>query len=124
MQERRRFVRFQTRLPLSYTVQPQSPPLQTLTKYIGGGGVCFFGSTPIAAGTRLQAALTLPERPELAPFTAEVISCEQEHTRGSSGQRRTVAVDVRFIEIAPNDQADIMRHIMLSLQPPPPALPI
>ena len=90
-----------------------------MTKDIGGGGVCFFASAPIAAGTRLQAALTVPHRQEPVPFTAEVISWEQEHTSGATGSRRAVAVDVRFVDIAPNDQADIMHHVLASLQPPP-----
>ena len=117
-QERRRFVRFQARLPVQYTVEPQSKPVQTFSKDLGGGGVCFFAQVPVAAGTRVQAALSLPGRESPIPFTAEVICSEQQEFKAKGQHQRVVEVDVRFVEIAPHDQADIMHYVMASLQSP------
>ena len=118
MEERRRFVRFNARLKASYRVFPQTQPIQTVTKDLGGGGVCFFAEAPLAPGTRLQAELTLPDREQPIPFTAEVICSEAHEVLGKGTHERAVEVDVRFVEISPNDQADIMQHIMMSLRAP------
>jgi c-di-GMP-binding flagellar brake protein YcgR len=118
MQERRRFVRFQTRLPVTYAVEPQSKPIRTVSRDIGGGGICFFAESAVAPGTRLQVTLHLPERDQLVSFTAEVM-CSEQYDLQMKGQRhRSAAIDVRFIEIAPHDQADVMHHVMRSLQAP------
>jgi hypothetical protein len=103
---------------VSYTVLPQTKPTATVTKDISGGGLCFFAQAPLKSGTRLQATVSLPERAQPIPFIAEVTGSEQTQMVGEAVGERAVEVDVRFIEMAPQDQVDLMQYIMVGLQPP------
>lgn len=123
MQERRQFVRLDTRLEISYAVLPTEKAKRALTKDIGGGGICLFAEKPLPAGTRLQVAMTLPGREEPVNFTAEVVWCEQYEVIGKGEHRRAVELGVRFMEIAPQDRDAIMQHVILSLKPPTAGLP-
>ena len=117
MEERRRFVRLDTRVNVTYTVLPSGSPQQTTTKDIGGGGICLFSDRVLAPGTQLQTSMTLPDRERPAHFTAEVIWSEPYEVIGKSTRQRSVEVAVRFLEISPEDQEAIMRHVILTLQP-------
>ena len=44
-----------------------------------------------------------------APYLREIIGKAQQH--------RSVLAGVKFVSIAPEDQREIMRHVILSLQP-------
>jgi len=118
MEERRRFVRLDTQLKVKYTVLPQTAAKPTVTKDVGGGGVCFFADEMLQPGTTLQVEMTLPGRDTPAPFTAEVIWCEQYEVIGKTKRERAIEVGVRFAEVAPVDQQAIMSHVILNLQPP------
>lgn len=118
MEERRKFVRLDTRLNVSFTLLPQAKSNRSMTKGISGGGICFFADEPLSAGTRLQAEMTLPDRDKPIPFTAEVMWSEQYQVIGKTERKQAVEIGVRFIEIAPADRETIMQHVILSLQPP------
>ena len=117
MEERRHFVRLDTRLDVTYTVLPTAQAVQTVTKGIGGGGICFFADRELKPGDQLQVAMKLPNREQPAHFTAEVIWCEPYEVIGKTGRQRSVEVGVRFLEIAPQDQDAVMQHVILSLKP-------
>lgn len=119
MEERRKFVRLDTRLEVSYTVLPAEQAKRTLTKDIGGGGVCLFADKPLPAGTRLQVAMRLPEREAPVHFTGEVVWSEQYEVIGKEERQRAVEIGVRFLEIAPKDLEAVFQHVILSLKPPP-----
>lgn len=124
MEERRRFVRLDTRLESSYAVLPAEKAKRAMTKDISGGGICLFAEKPLPAGTRLQVAMALPGREAPINFTAEVVWSEQYEVIGKEESQRAVEIGVRFVEIAPKDQEAILRHVILSLKPPvsgPPA---
>jgi c-di-GMP-binding flagellar brake protein YcgR len=117
MQERRRFVRLDTRLPVTYQVLPSTTPQQTKTKDIGGGGVCLFLNEPVAVGTTLQAQIKIPDQEHPVSFTGRVVWCEQYEIIGKSRRERSVEAGVEFEQIDPRDQQAIMRYVILSLQP-------
>jgi len=117
MEERRRFVRLDTRLEVTYTVLPGTHARQAVTKDIGGGGICFFADSELKPGDRLQVTMKLPGREQPANFTAEVIWCEPYEVIGKAGRQRSIEVGVRFLEIAPQDQEAVMQHVILSLKP-------
>ncbi|HLD78503.1 MAG TPA: PilZ domain-containing protein [archaeon] len=119
MEERRKFVRLDTRLDVSYTVLPATQSRQTVTKDIGGGGICFFSTSELNPGERLQMAMKLPDREQPVNCTAEVIWCEPYEVIGKTGRQRSIEVGVRFIEISPKDQDVVMQHVILSLKPRP-----
>ena len=117
MQERRRFVRLATRLNVRYTVLHQTQPSPSVTRNISGGGICFFSEEALPAGTRLQVEVTLPDREQPIPFTAEVVWSEQSVLIGKAQREEAVEIGVRFIEIAPDDQDVIMRNVLSTFKP-------
>ena len=117
MEERRKFVRLDTRLDVNYTVLPAGKPQHTITKGVGGGGVCFFTERVLLPGSRLQVAMKLPHHEHPVNFTAEVIWSEQYEVIGKTERRRAVETGVHFVEIAPKDREAVMRHVILSFQP-------
>ena len=120
MEERRRFVRLDTRLDVTYTVLPSGATQRTVAKNIGGGGICLFADKVLTPGTQLQVAMKLPGREQPANFTAEVVWSEPYEVIGKTERQRAVEVGVRFLEIAPQDQAAVMQHIILAFLSPPP----
>ena len=117
MDERRQLVRLDTRLEISYAVLPSDTPKKSVTKNVGGGGMCLFTEKELPVGTRLQVAMKLPDREELVHFIAEVVWSEAYEVIGKTQRQRAVESGVRFIEIAPQDREAVMRHVILSFQP-------
>jgi hypothetical protein len=72
-------------------------------------------------GTTLRLEVALPDRTAPIVFTGEVIWCEQYEVIGKTQRERSVEAGLRFIQIQPADQQTIMRHVILSFQPHPPA---
>ncbi len=127
MDERRKFVRLDTRLGVTYTVLQTGAVGQTVSKDIGGGGVCVFTEHVLPPGTRLQVAMQVPGVEGPVHFIAEVMWSEQYEIIGRTEHRRAVETGVRFVEIAPQDQQVVMQHVILNLQqrfvPGPPPTP-
>ena len=117
MEERRKFVRLDTRLSTEYRVVSASASTRLVTKDIGGGGVCVFVSEPLKVGTQLDVTVALPESTKKLTFTGEVVWCESYEIIGKAQQHRSVLAGVKFVSIAPEDQREIMRYVILSLQP-------
>ena len=117
MEERRRFVRLDTRLEISYTVLPEEKVRRGATKNVSGSGICLFSDKELSPGTRLQVAMKLPDREQPVHFVAEVIWSESYEVIGKTERQRAVENGVRFVEISPQDQDAIMRHVILTLQP-------
>ena len=119
MEERRKFVRLDTRLDVSYTVLQTGTTAQTVSKDVGGGGICFFADQALPGGTRIQVSMKLPEGEQPVNFIAEVIWSEPYEVIGKSERRRSVEVGVRFVEISPKDRDAVMQHVILSFRQPP-----
>ena len=117
MEERRKFVRLDTRLSTEYRIVSASAATRLVTKDIGGGGVCIFVSEPLSVGTQLQVTITLPDASRTIAFTGEVVWCESYEIIGKAQQHRSILAGVKFVSIAPEDQREIMRYVILSLQP-------
>ncbi len=120
MEERRRFVRLDTRLDVSYAVQPAGTVQRTSSKDIGGGGICLFADHVLEPGTCLKVSMKLPELEQPVAFTAEVVWSEPYEVIGRTVRERAVELGVRFLDIAPQDQEAIMQHVILSLKPAQP----
>ncbi len=118
MEERRRFVRLDTRLDVTYSVLSTGAPQGTRTKNVSGGGVCIFSDRPLPAGTRLQLSVKLPGRERPMQATAEVVWSEAYEVIGQGGMRqKSVETGIRFVDITPRDQEAIMQHVILSMTP-------
>lgn len=117
MEERRKFVRLDTRLDLKYTVLPAGTASASVTKDISAGGICLFTDQVLETGQQLQVSLTLPGREQPVNFTGEVVWCEAYEVIGQSTRQRAVEAGLRFLEIAPLDQEAVMQHVILNFKP-------
>ena len=123
MQERRQFVRLDTRLDASYTVLATGVASRTQTKNVGGGGICLITDEVFAPGTRLQFVLKLPDVEQSVRFVGEVVWSEPYEIIGKTERRRAVEAGVRFVEISPADREAVMRHVILNLPSTHPSVP-
>lgn len=119
MEERRQFVRLDTRLDAKYTILPAGTMSTSVTKDISGGGICLFTDKVMEQGQQLQVSLTLPGREQPVNFTGEVAWCEAYEMIGQSSRQRAVEVGLRFLEISPQDQDAVMQHVILNFKPQP-----
>ena len=117
MEERRRFVRLDTRLEMTCTVLSSGIQKKVVTKNVGGGGICVFTDKVLEPGTRLQVSMKLPGQDEPVNFIAEVIWSEPYEVIGKTERQRAVETGVRFVEIAPKDHEAVMQHVILTVQP-------
>ena len=120
MEERRRFVRLDTRLEVEYAVLPTGSPRVTVSKDISGGGICFFADRALSVGSKLQITMRLPGREQPVHFTAEVMWSQQYEVIGRVQRDKAVEVGVQFVDISPQDHDAIVRHVILSMKPPRP----
>ncbi len=128
MEERRKFVRLDTRIEVTYTKLPAPDLHSVVTKNISAGGVCFFAKEELPEGTLIRAAMSLPGRAKPILFTARVIWSEAYEVIGKTERHRAVEIGVVFVDISPEDKEVVMRHVILSFLPiapegikPPPA---
>lgn len=119
MDERRQFVRLDTQMSVVYTVLQEDEGRSSVTKNVGGGGICLFVDDILKPGQQIQVAMQLPGREESANFIAEVVWCESYEIIGKDTRRKAVEVGVRFVEIAPRDQEAILQHVILNFHPQP-----
>ena len=120
MEERRRFVRLDTRVEVEYTPLPSTDRKTSVTKNISAGGICLITDKELTPGARLQVAMKLLDRDQPVHFTGEVVWSEAYEMIGKTQRQRAVENGIRFVEIAPQDQETVMRHVILTLQPPAP----
>ena len=116
MEERRRFVRLDTRQEAIYTVLPSGTAHATLTKDLSGGGLCLVTDKPLTPGTQLQIAVKLPGREQPVNAIAEVVWSESSEITGKAAPQRSVETGVRCTEIAPTDRDALLECVAKNLQ--------
>ena len=115
MEELRRFVRVAGPAGVTYTVLPSGTSRQAALKNLSAGGLCLTMDKPLAAGTQLQIAVSLPGRGEPVNAIGETLWSQETQMISSSGRRTSVDVGVRFAEIAPQDQEALAEFVFLTL---------
>jgi hypothetical protein len=110
MEEKRKFVRLQSRLKAKCWVLDSEEPLSLLSRNIGGGGISLFTKRRLAPGTVLGIEVYFPGR--LAPirFTGEVIWSGELITSGAQDALNTYETGVQFLDIAPEDRAFVLKY--------------
>ena len=116
MEERRRFVRFASRMDVAYTLLPAGVAQRTIARDISAGGLRLFMDRPLALGAQLQVALRLPGREQPVNAIAQIVWSEESETFGGGESQRSVEVGVRCLEISPQDQEAVTQFIEASLQ--------
>ena len=116
MEERRRFVRLETRVDVAYTVLPSGTAQRAATKDLSGGGVRFLTENLLSTGMQLQVAISLPGREQPVNAIAEVVWSEQHELIGKTNRQRSVENGARCVEIAPADQEALTRFVASRLR--------
>lgn len=115
MEERRRYVRLDTRLKINYRIL-QQPPLVTTSETvdIGGGGIRIFLTEPLKTGTLLELEIFLPEERDPIRCQGKLVWVEEFSIyHGSRETRQELEGGVEFTSIRPQDQDRIIKHVIL-----------
>lgn len=110
MEERRKFVRLQSRLKAKCWVLGTEEPLSSTSRNIGGGGISLFTKRRLAPGTVLGIEVYFPSRLAPVRFTGEVIWSGELITAGEQDALNTYETGVRFLDITPEDRAYILKY--------------
>ncbi len=114
MQERRQFLRLDTRLPLHYGLLPSGPKQPAVSSNLSAGGLRLVAQAHVQPETRLWIELQLPGRTAPVAFIGEVVWSEQRDLKGVS----PVEIGVRFVEIAPDDLQAVLQYVIDSAGSP------
>ena len=119
MQERRRFVRLPTQLPVTYQLLPSTQTHQALTKQIGIAGTCLVLQETIRHGGLLRVTFTFPDAAQPLSLTGKVVWCERCETIGQTGRNVSFEAGVQFVQV---DESDVvaLANFMASLLPSSP----
>lgn len=111
MEERRRYVRLDTRLKISYTVvKNELDPLENSeTKDIGGGGIRILLSGSLPVQTLLRLNILLPEEERPIVCTGKVVWVEEFTVR----DKKQYEAGVGFTEIDSRDRDRIIKYVIL-----------
>ena len=109
MEERRKFVRLQSRLKAKCWVLGSEEPLSSTSRNIGGGGISLFTKRRLAPGMVLGIEVFFPGRLAPVRFTGEVIWSGELITSGAQDAINTYETGVRFLDITPEDQAYVLK---------------
>ena len=118
MVERRRFVRVDSHVSVSYQVIDAAKATSSTTQNISGSGLRFLAQHVLAVGTPLDITLHLPEHPQPIHFTGEVVWSQplpQETHPSAAGYQADVSV--RVVTMEPRDRVLILQHLLSSSPP-------
>ena len=110
MEERRKFVRLQSRLKAKCWVLGTEESLSSLSRNIGGGGISLFTKRRLAPGTVLGIEVYIPDRLAPVRFTGDVIWSGELITSGAQDALNTYETGVRFLDITPEEREFILRY--------------
>ena len=122
MDERRRYVRLDTRLKIVYTVlqNEKDALVASEAKDISGGGIRIFLSEPIPIHTLLKLTIYLPDEPQAIVCSGKVVWVEEfmvlQEEKGKSGDRYEAGIS--FTEINPKDRDRIIKYVILGYASP------
>ena len=101
----RRFLRVDVKLPVTYRSPSSTEAKPSITRDVGGAGVCLLANEEFPKGTRLDVELGMPSVEEPIRFVGEVVWC------GPNPKRpRSFFVGLSFVTIKPEDHQAVMRY--------------
>lgn len=116
MDERRRYVRLDTRLEINYTVLRTGKESSTTTesKDISGGGIRIFLKESLPTHTLLKLDILLPEDPPSISCKGEVVWTEEFSVlRGEKKEKSRYEAGIQFTKIDPRDRDRIIKYVIL-----------
>ena len=116
MEERRKYVRLDTRLKITYTVlkDKRNSSLSTETRDISGGGIRLFLAEGVPVGALLQLTILLPEDTKPIVSIGKVVWLEEFSILHSQKQEgKLLEAGIEFTEIDPKDRDRIIKYVIL-----------
>ena len=110
MDERRQYVRLDSRLQVEYTVVPAAQPLNAATKDVSVGGMRVEVTEQLEPGTQLAMTLTVPGG-QRVPLTVEVVSSDHHKLSTVRPRARTHEVGIRIVRIEPKDREILRQYV-------------
>ena len=115
MEEKRRYIRLDTRLKITYTiVQQERSSRVTETEDISGGGIRIFLMEQLPVGTLIRLTIHLPQDPTPVSCTGKVVWNEEFYiSPPEQKEGKVVEAGVEFTEIDPKDRDRIIKYVIL-----------
>lgn len=116
MDEKRRYVRLDTRLKITYAVlkKGEDASLKSETKDIGGGGIRIFLQEPLPLQTFLKLDIHLPEDPQPIHCVGKIVWVEEFSVlRDEEKEKDRFEAGISFTEINPKDRNRIIKYVIL-----------
>ena len=116
MDERRRYVRLDTRLKITYAVikKGKDASSESETKDISGGGIRIFLQEPLPLQTLLKVNIHLPEDPQPIHCAGQVVWVEEFSVlQGEKKEKDRFEAGISFTEINPKDRDRIIKYVIL-----------
>ena len=106
--ERRRYARISTRLPMHYSVLGTGQRVASTTRDTSGGGACFFTDRRFERGAVMQIVIDYSGR--AVTFTGEVMWSGEVLVKDDGEPAPPFQTGVKFVSITPQDLAFVTRH--------------
>ncbi|MBU2541389.1 MAG: PilZ domain-containing protein [Candidatus Omnitrophica bacterium] len=111
MQERRKFIRLDTRVRVEYDIiESRGDRTGSFTKNLSQGGICLFLDSLIQKDTLLKLKLFLPEQSEPIETTGKIVWIDMFKVGGKDAQEEYEA-GIEFRDIAKEDQEKISKYV-------------
>ena len=117
-QERRQFIRLNTRLTVIFKNLKTGKVRRALTKDLSGAGMGLITEEILAPGTPLEMEIKLPDREAPITFQAEVVWSKPVGGPRKSYENPTAETGVKFVQVDPHDQKLLMLYARLNAPPP------
>lgn len=118
MQDKRRSDRLGSWLHATYQATGSGEqPYNSLTRNVSEGGIGLFTDRPFDTGAKLQIEIACGNQ-KLIRFSGEVRWSRPLVLSGADGPPRAFETGIRFVDITPEDQKQLMLYTVLN---PPPA---
>ena len=101
----RRFLRVDVKLPVTYRDPASTEAKPSITRDVGGAGICLLTNEEFPKGTKLEVELELPGAEQPIRFTGEVVWC-----RSNPQRPRSFFAGMSFVTIKPEDHQAVMRY--------------
>ena len=115
MEERRQYIRLDTRLKIYYRILQHSPvPTSTETLDISGGGIRIFLNEPLKIETPLEMEIFLPNDTKPIRCQGKLVWVEEFSIyQGAKEERKELEGGVEFTHITPDEQNRIIQYVIL-----------
>lgn len=108
MEERRKFVRLDTKVNVKYRVLEEGQAQESFSKDLSGGGIRQHLNEKLAVATPLALEIRIPDEPRPVLAEGRVVWCKEV---GGEGVTNCFDAGIAFTKIDPMDQGKILKYV-------------